>query len=62
MSSQVERVLVTGGGISGLAVAGALARRGVAVDLIEKRPDTKVAGIGISVANNALRALRWQRR
>ena len=58
MSSQVERVLVTGGGISGLAVAGALARRGVAVDLIEKRPDTKVAGIGISVANNALRALR----
>ncbi|MBS2531248.1 FAD-dependent monooxygenase [Catenulispora sp. NF23] len=57
MNPKVQRVLVSGGGISGLALAGALARRGVRVDVIESRPDLTVTGIGISVPNNALRML-----
>jgi 2-polyprenyl-6-methoxyphenol hydroxylase-like FAD-dependent oxidoreductase len=55
--SKVQRVLVSGGGISGLAVAAALAQRGVDVDVVEARSDTTVTGIGISVPNNALRML-----
>lgn len=57
MSSTVQRVLVSGGGISGLAVATALAHRGVSVDIVEARTDSTVTGIGISVPNNALRML-----
>ncbi|GAA4547404.1 FAD-dependent monooxygenase [Amycolatopsis samaneae] len=57
MTAKVRRVLVSGGGIGGLAVAGALARHGVAVDVIEARADPAVTGIGISVPNNALRML-----
>ncbi|WP_328610918.1 FAD-dependent monooxygenase [Amycolatopsis sp. NBC_00345] len=58
MNTKVQRVLVSGGGIGGLAVAGALARRGVAVDVVEVRADLEVTGIGISVPNNALRMLK----
>ena len=57
MHSKVERVLVVGGGISGLALATGLAQRDVDVQIVEARPDQKVAGIGISVPNNALRML-----
>ncbi|MDT8915306.1 FAD-dependent monooxygenase [Amycolatopsis sp. PS_44_ISF1] len=58
MTKNVRRVLVSGGGISGLAVAGALARRGVEVDVAEVRADPAVTGIEISVPNNALRMLK----
>ena len=57
MNTTVQRVLVSGGGISGLVVAAMLAERGVHVDVIEARPDLTVVGIGISVPNNALRML-----
>jgi len=55
--SKVQRVLVSGGGIGGLAVAKALAQRGVDVEVVEARADTTVTGIGISMPNNALRML-----
>ncbi|WP_169736799.1 FAD-dependent monooxygenase [Pseudonocardia spinosispora] len=58
MTTKVQRVLVSGGGISGLAVAAGLARCGIAVDIIEARSDLAIAGIGISVPNNALRMLK----
>jgi 2-polyprenyl-6-methoxyphenol hydroxylase-like FAD-dependent oxidoreductase len=57
MSAKVKRVLVAGGGISGLALAAGLARRGLEVEIVEVRPDSGVTGIGISVPNNALRML-----
>lgn len=55
---QVTRVLVVGAGIGGLGAAAALAQRGVAVDVVELRPDAHVVGVGISQPANALRALR----
>jgi 2-polyprenyl-6-methoxyphenol hydroxylase-like FAD-dependent oxidoreductase len=54
----VERVLVSGAGIGGLSLATALGRRGIAVDVVEIKPDNAVQGIGISVPANALRVLR----
>jgi 2-polyprenyl-6-methoxyphenol hydroxylase-like FAD-dependent oxidoreductase len=58
VNAKVQRVLVSGGGISGLAVAAGLAQRGVQVDIVEARADLTVTGIGISVPNNALRMLK----
>ncbi|HEU4723585.1 MAG TPA: FAD-dependent monooxygenase [Gemmatimonadaceae bacterium] len=57
MSPAVERVLIAGAGIGGLGLAVGLGRRGIAVDAIEAREDEHVAGIGISVPNNALRMI-----
>jgi len=58
MQPKAQRVLVAGGGISGLALAAMLARRGVSVDVVEARAHLTVTGIGISVPNNALRVLK----
>ena len=57
MDARVERVLIAGGGVSGLALATGLARSGIEVEIVESRPDMTVTGIGISVPNNALRML-----
>jgi 2-polyprenyl-6-methoxyphenol hydroxylase-like FAD-dependent oxidoreductase len=54
---QVQRVLVMGGGVGGLAVAAALGKRGVQVDLAELRPDSDVLGVGINQPANSLRVL-----
>lgn len=51
------KVLVVGGGIGGLVLARALARREVAVDLIERAPALRAEGAGISLGANAIRAL-----
>lgn len=51
-----QRFLVVGGGISGLATAVALQRRGHRVTIVEERADTS-AGAGISIWPNALAAL-----
>lgn len=53
----MTRVLVVGGGIAGLSAAIALAMRGVAVDLVEVKPQNAVLGVGIIQPNNALRVL-----
>ena len=54
----VENVLVVGGGLAGTATAVHLAARGVAVDLIEIKPDVAALGSGITLQGNALRELR----
>lgn len=54
----VSSVLVIGGGTAGTATAILLAERGVAVDLVEIRPDATALGSGITLQGNALRVLR----
>src|SRR5690349_19704449 len=51
-----QQILVIGAGISGLATAVALQRRGHQVTVIEERTDTS-SGAGISIWPNALAAL-----
>jgi 2-polyprenyl-6-methoxyphenol hydroxylase-like FAD-dependent oxidoreductase len=57
--SAAERVpiLVAGGGIGGLAVALALANRGLRVRVIEKASEFAELGAGLQLAPNASRAL-----
>jgi 2-polyprenyl-6-methoxyphenol hydroxylase-like FAD-dependent oxidoreductase len=38
-----ERALIVGGGVGGLAPAGALGRRGVAVDDVDNQPEWSIA-------------------
>ena len=58
----VNNVLVVGGGLAGAATAIHLAEAGVAVDLIEIKPDVAALGSGITLQGNALRELRAARR
>jgi 2-polyprenyl-6-methoxyphenol hydroxylase-like FAD-dependent oxidoreductase len=61
----VRSVLVVGSGLAGTATAVHLAARGVAVDLVEIKPDVAAVGSGITLQGNALRELRalgvWDR-
>ena len=54
----VNNVLVVGAGLAGAAIAIHLAQAGVAVDLIEIKPDVAALGSGITLQGNALRELR----
>jgi 2-polyprenyl-6-methoxyphenol hydroxylase-like FAD-dependent oxidoreductase len=54
----VNNVLVVGSGLAGSATAILLAERGVAVDLIEIKPDVAAIGSGITLQGNALREMR----
>ncbi|MQA35404.1 FAD-dependent oxidoreductase [Modestobacter roseus] len=54
----VNNVLVVGSGLAGAATAIHLASRGVAVDLVEIKPDAAALGSGITLQGNALRELR----
>jgi 2-polyprenyl-6-methoxyphenol hydroxylase-like FAD-dependent oxidoreductase len=56
--SAVDNVLVVGGGLAGAATAIHLAARGVAVELVEVKPDVAALGSGITLQGNALRELR----
>jgi 2-polyprenyl-6-methoxyphenol hydroxylase-like FAD-dependent oxidoreductase len=51
----ISRVLVVGGGVGGLTAAATLARRGVEVVLIERRPTFDIPGVGLGQPANALR-------
>jgi 2-polyprenyl-6-methoxyphenol hydroxylase-like FAD-dependent oxidoreductase len=53
--ADIRRVLVVGGGVGGLTAATAIARRGVEVLLIERRPAFDVPGVGLGQPANALR-------
>lgn len=55
---QISNALVIGGGIGGLTVATALARRGVAVTLLEQASRLSEVGAGLQVSPNGLYVLR----
>ncbi|HUP75862.1 MAG TPA: FAD-dependent monooxygenase [Acidimicrobiales bacterium] len=50
-------VLIVGGGIGGLCLAAALARRGIACEIVEREPAWTTVGAGISFYPNGVRAL-----
>ena len=54
----VETVLVVGGGAAGTATAILLAQAGVAVDLVDVKPEPTAIGSGITLQGNALRVLK----
>ena len=54
----ISNAIVVGGGIGGLAAAAALARRGIAVTLIEKTPALKEVGAGLQISPNGLAVLK----
>jgi 2-polyprenyl-6-methoxyphenol hydroxylase-like FAD-dependent oxidoreductase len=54
----VNSVLVVGSGLAGAATAIHLAQAGVAVDLVEIKPEITALGSGITLQGNALRELR----
>ncbi|MGY1602204.1 FAD-dependent oxidoreductase [Geodermatophilus sp. SYSU D00815] len=54
----VNTVLVVGAGLAGAGTAIHLASRGVAVDLVEIKPEVTALGSGITLQGNALRELR----
>lgn len=58
MIEGLDRVLIVGGGIGGMAAAIALLKQGVAVDIIDIDPDWKVYGAGITITGPTLRAFR----
>jgi 2-polyprenyl-6-methoxyphenol hydroxylase-like FAD-dependent oxidoreductase len=53
----LQKVLVIGGGIGGLATTIQLRKQGVEVDLVELNPKWDVYGVGIIQPGNAIRAL-----
>lgn len=55
--TDVQRVLVVGGGIGGLSATIVLRQAGYDVDLVERNPEWDVYGVGIIQPGNALRAL-----
>ena len=54
---KVERVLVVGGGIAGLAMAGGLTRVGIRCDVVEQTEAWRPVGAGIVLNVNAMNAL-----
>jgi 2-polyprenyl-6-methoxyphenol hydroxylase-like FAD-dependent oxidoreductase len=55
--SDIERVLIVGGGIAGMALAIVLQRAGIAVEIAEIDKDWRVYGAGITITGPTLRAL-----
>ena len=56
--SEIERVLIVGGGIAGPTLARALRREGLKVELIERSTERRAEGGGIAVQPNGMRVLR----
>jgi 2-polyprenyl-6-methoxyphenol hydroxylase-like FAD-dependent oxidoreductase len=57
MSASVKKVLIIGGGFSGMSAAIKLCKQGVETHLLEIDPDWRADGAGISVGGATLRAL-----
>ena len=58
MSLAAQRILVIGGGFSGMSAAIECAKLGAAVDLVEIDPEWRNYGAGISLGGATLRAFR----
>lgn len=58
MSQSARRVLIVGGGFSGMAAAIELRKRGIEVDLVEIDPGWRSYGAGISLGGATLRAFK----
>ena len=58
MSQAVRRILIIGGGFSGMSAAIQLRKQGVEVDLVEIDPGWRSYGAGISLGGATLRAFR----
>jgi 2-polyprenyl-6-methoxyphenol hydroxylase-like FAD-dependent oxidoreductase len=56
--SSLKKVLIVGGGPSGMSLAICLRRAGIAVDLIEREPQWKPIGAGLSLNGASLRAFQ----
>jgi len=56
--AKVERILIVGGGIAGLAVATALHRHDFAPEIVERSPAWPAVGAGIALHANGVRVLR----
>lgn len=55
---QHYKTLIIGGGIAGLTTAIALKRKGISAKIVEATPQLKPVGAGLSLAANAMKALR----
>src|SRR5215467_2403665 len=56
--SNIERILIVGGGIAGLTLAIALHRQGFRAELVERSPVWHATGAGILLHANGVRVLR----
>jgi 2-polyprenyl-6-methoxyphenol hydroxylase-like FAD-dependent oxidoreductase len=56
--TKLNKILIVGGGIGGMATAIRFRQQGVAVDLIDIDPDWKVYGAGITITGPTLRAYK----
>jgi len=56
--SDVERVLIVGGGIGGLTLARALHQQGFDTEVVERNRDWRTDGAGLSVQPNGMRVLK----
>src|SRR6201990_3304495 len=56
--AKVERALIVGAGIGGLAAYTSLAQAGIEADVVERTPDVDVYGVGICQPANSLRVLK----
>jgi 2-polyprenyl-6-methoxyphenol hydroxylase-like FAD-dependent oxidoreductase len=55
--ADVERILIVGGGIAGLTLAGALHKHGLTAELVERNPTWRAVGAGFLVQPNGMRIL-----
>jgi 2-polyprenyl-6-methoxyphenol hydroxylase-like FAD-dependent oxidoreductase len=58
MTSRADKILIIGGGFSGMAAAIELRRQGCDVELVEIDPDWRSYGAGISLGGATMRAFR----
>lgn len=56
--AKIERVLIVGGGLAGLALAIALRQRGLSAAIVERASDGAATGAGLYLVGSATRALR----
>lgn len=58
MSTAADRVLIVGGGLSGVSAAICLQREGIEVEIVEREPVWAALGTGITLMGPAMRALK----